>query len=63
MVNDEAYCIDVLTQIGAIKAAIDQVALLLLEDHVKGCVVDSVRKGETAKVDELVGAVRRFSKA
>jgi DNA-binding FrmR family transcriptional regulator len=63
MVTDEAYCIDVLTQIGAIKAAIDQVALLLLEDHVKGCVVDSVRKGETAKVDELVGAVRRFSKA
>jgi DNA-binding FrmR family transcriptional regulator len=63
MVNDEAYCIDVLTQIGAIKAAIDQVALLLLEDHVKGCVVDSVRKGETAKVDELVGAVRRFTKA
>ena len=63
MVNDEAYCIDVLTQIGAIKAAIDQVALLLPEDHVKGCVVDSVRKGETAKVDELVGAVRRFSKA
>ncbi len=63
MVNDDAYCIDVLTQIGAIKAAIDEVGLLLLEDHVKGCVVDSVKKGETAKVDELVGAVRRFAKA
>lgn len=63
MVNADAYCIDVLTQIGAIKAAIDQVALLLLEDHVKGCVVDSVRKGESARVDELVDAVRRFAKA
>lgn len=63
MVEEDTYCIDVLTQIGAIKAAIDQVGLLLLEDHVKGCVVDSVRKGESAKVDELVGAVRRFAKA
>ena len=52
-----------LTQIGAIKAAIDKGALLLLEDHVKGCVVDSVRNGETAKVEELVGAVKRFAKA
>ncbi len=63
MITEDAYCIDVLTQIGAVKAAVDQVALLLLEDHVKGCVVDSVKRGETAKVDELVGAVKRFTKA
>jgi CsoR family transcriptional regulator, copper-sensing transcriptional repressor len=63
MVTEDTYCIDILTQIGAIKAAIDQVAMLLLEDHVRGCVTDSVRAGETAKVDELVGAVRRFTKA
>jgi DNA-binding FrmR family transcriptional regulator len=62
MVAADAYCIDVLTQIGAIKAAIDQVALVLLEDHVKGCVVDSVKRGESAKLDELVGAVQRFAK-
>jgi DNA-binding FrmR family transcriptional regulator len=37
--------------------------MLLLEDHVRGCVADSVKAGETDKVDELVGAVKRFSKA
>jgi DNA-binding FrmR family transcriptional regulator len=63
MVMQDAYCIDILTQIGAVKAAIDQVAMLLLEDHVRGCVADSVRAGEIDKVDELVGAVKRFSKA
>ena len=63
MVNEDAYCIDVLTQINAIKAAIDQVGLLLLEDHIKGCVTSAVRQGDQTKVDELVKAVERFAKA
>ena len=63
MVDEEAYCIDVLTQINAIKAAIDQVGLLLLEDHIKGCVTSAVRQGDQSKVDELVKAVERFAKA
>ena len=63
MVDEEAYCIDVLTQINAVKAAIDQVGFLLLEDHIKGCVARSVREGDQSKVDELVKAVERFAKA
>jgi DNA-binding FrmR family transcriptional regulator len=63
MVAEDQYCIDILTQINAIKAAVDQVGLMLLEDHVKGCVVDSVRRGDNQKVQELVDAVARFSKA
>ncbi len=63
MVDEEAYCIDVLTQINAIKAAIDQVGLLLLEDHIKGCVTSAVRQGDQSKVEELVKAVERFAKA
>lgn len=63
MVDEEAYCIDVLTQINAIKAAIDQVGLLLLEDHIKGCVTTAVQKGDQSKVEELVKAVERFAKA
>jgi DNA-binding FrmR family transcriptional regulator len=63
MVTEDAYCIDVLTQINAIKAAIDQVGLLLLEDHIKGCVTTAVRQGDQSKVDELVKAVERFAKA
>lgn len=63
MVSEDAYCIDVLTQIGAIKSAIDQVGMLLLEDHVKHCVTESVQRGEQARVDELVKAVGRFARS
>lgn len=63
MVTEDAYCIDVLTQIAAIKSAIDQVGLILLQDHVKHCVTDSVRQGDDAKVDELVKAVTRFARS
>jgi DNA-binding FrmR family transcriptional regulator len=63
MVADDKYCIDILTQVNAVKAALDQVSLLLIEDHVKGCVVDAVRGGDMDKVDELVGAVARFARA
>jgi len=53
------------SQLGAvaIKAAIDQVGLLLLEDHIKGCVVSAVKQGDRSKVDELVRAVERFARA
>ena len=63
MVAEDKYCIDILTQVNAVKAALDQVALLLLEDHVKGCVVEAVREGKMDKVDELIGAVARFARA
>lgn len=63
MVSGDEYCIDVLTQINAIKRAIDQVGLLLLEDHVKHCVVDAARRDEEDKLDELVKAVERFARA
>jgi DNA-binding FrmR family transcriptional regulator len=63
MVDEDKYCIDVLTQVNAAKAALDRVAMLLLEDHVKGCVVDAVREGRDEKVEELMGAVARFARA
>lgn len=63
MVSADEYCIDVLTQINAIKRAIDQVGLLLLEDHVKTCVVDAAKRDQEEKLNELVKAVERFAKA
>lgn len=63
MVSEDSYCIEVLTQIAAVKSAIDQVGMLLLEDHIKHCVTDSVRAGESAKVDELLTAVNRFARS
>lgn len=62
MVNDDKYCIDILTQISAIKAATDQVALELLRDHARHCLADTgvIAKGEEDKADELVRAIGRM---
>lgn len=62
MVQDDKYCIDVLTQISAVQAALDKVALELLRDHAQHCLKnDSVMpKGKENKVDELVGAISRM---
>jgi CsoR family transcriptional regulator, copper-sensing transcriptional repressor len=60
MVEDERYCIDVLTQIGAIEAALDRVALGLIDDHTRHCVLDAEGGERGEKVDELVAALGRF---
>lgn len=65
MVEDEVYCIDVLTQIGAATKALDRVALELLSDHTNHCVRGALERGGSEadeKVDELVAAVERFSR-
>jgi DNA-binding FrmR family transcriptional regulator len=56
MVEHERYCIDVLTQISAATTALDQVALKLLEDHVRECVLS----GKQEKLPELLAAVERL---
>ena len=61
MVEDDRYCIEVLTQVSAVKAALDSVALQLLADHTEHCVTEAIRAGDgTAKVAELNGAVKRL---
>jgi DNA-binding FrmR family transcriptional regulator len=61
MVEDDRYCIDVLTQIGAIQAALDKVALGLLDEHAQHCVVGARGKAEQeAKTEELMAAVGRL---
>jgi DNA-binding FrmR family transcriptional regulator len=63
MVDEDRYCIDVLTQVGAVKAALDAVALLLLEDHTEHCVVDAIQAGDgSTKIRELNEAVERLVK-
>jgi CsoR family transcriptional regulator, copper-sensing transcriptional repressor len=56
MVEDDQYCIDILTQVSATRAALDGVALGVMEDHVRHC----VREGGDEKVGELMGAVERL---
>jgi len=65
MVSDDAYCIDVLTQLGAITKALDGVGLRLLEDHTDHCVRGAIERGGSEadeKVDELMAAVDRFAR-
>ncbi|MGH2887715.1 MAG: metal-sensitive transcriptional regulator [Solirubrobacteraceae bacterium] len=60
MVEEERYCIDVLTQISAIEAALDKVALGLLDDHTRNCLSEARGAERSEKVDELMGALGRF---
>jgi len=60
MIEDDRYCIDILTQITALRSALDAVAMQLIEDHTKGCVKNSVREGDDTVIDELMVAVKRF---
>jgi DNA-binding FrmR family transcriptional regulator len=65
MVEEDQYCLDVLTQLSAIIAAARQTGLLVLEDHVRGCVANSLRgdddNGE-AMLAEMIGAIDRFGR-
>jgi DNA-binding FrmR family transcriptional regulator len=61
MVEDDRYCIDVLTQISAVQAALDKVALGLLDGHARHCVIAGHADGEPQELtDELMAAVARF---
>ena len=60
MVDDDRYCIDVLTQISAIQAALDKVALGLLDDHARHCVLGADADDQADKTDELMAAVGRL---
>ncbi len=61
MIDDDRYCIEVLTQISAIQAALDRVALGLLDDHARHCVIGASDPAEQqTKTDELMAAVGRL---
>lgn len=60
MVEDDRYCIDVLTQISAVQAALDKVALELLADHAASCVIGGPEDQQQERTEELMGAVTRL---
>jgi DNA-binding FrmR family transcriptional regulator len=66
MVEDDRYCIDILTQVAAVTTALESLAFELLDDHVKHCVRSALASGDggeaTAKAEELLAAVHRFAK-
>ncbi len=60
MVEEDRYCIDVLTQISAVQAALDKVALGLLDQHAAHCVIGAAAEEQDAKTEELMAAVARL---
>ncbi len=60
LVENEAYCLDILQQVEAMTAAADQVGMLVLEDHIDGCLTHAIATGEGQPyVDEVMQVVRR----
>ena len=60
MIEREEYCVDILQQTAALRAAVDAVSVMVLEDHVQGCVRTAAERGEADKyVDEVLDVVRR----
>ena len=66
MLEEDRYCIDVLTQIGAVSTALESLAFKLLDDHVNHCVAGALASGDAAEAEtkaaELLQAVHRFAK-
>jgi DNA-binding FrmR family transcriptional regulator len=66
MVDEDSYCVDLLTQVSAVQTALEQVAVQVLDAHVRHCVADAVGGDDpaasTQRLDELMTAVRRFAK-
>jgi len=67
MVEEDRYCIDVLTQIAAANTALESLAFKILDDHVRHCVAGALASGDDAdaatKTEELLAAVQRFARS
>ena len=67
MVEEDRYCIDILTQLSAVTTALESLAFRILDDHVQHCVAGALASGDAAeaekKSEELLAAVHRFARA
>ena len=63
MIEDDRYCVDILTQVSAVQSALDSLALNLLEHHLHGCVAQAVASGNGAQaIDEALTVIRKFGR-
>jgi DNA-binding FrmR family transcriptional regulator len=66
MIEEDRYCIDILTQIGAVSTALESLAVTILDEHANHCVADAIASGDEKaareKTEELLAAVRRFAR-
>lgn len=62
MVENDAYCVDILTQVSAITAALNSFNKVLLANHIRTCVAEDIREGRDETIDELVTTVQKLMK-
>jgi CsoR family transcriptional regulator, copper-sensing transcriptional repressor len=62
MIEKDAYCDDVLNQIASIQSALNSVGKILLEGHMKSCVIDRIQKGDNAVIDEILTTMNKLMK-
>lgn len=62
MVDEDAYCIDILTQVSAVSAALNSFNKVLLAEHIKTCVTEDIKSGNEETVDELVKVLQKLMK-
>lgn len=62
MVENDAYCVDILTQVSAASCALNSFTKVLLSEHIKSCVTEDIRNGGEEKVDELVKVLQKLMK-
>ena len=60
MIERDVYCNDVLNQIAAVQAALDSVSKLVLENHIRGCLVEKIQAGDDKIIDELLVTIGRM---
>ena len=62
MLEDEAYCTDILTQVSAVQSALNSFSKEILEEHVRICVVNDIRDGKEEVIDDLLKTIRKLMK-
>lgn len=62
MLEDEAYCTDILTQVSAVQSALNSFSKEILEEHVRTCVVNDIRDGKEEVIDDLLKTIRKLMK-
>lgn len=64
MVEEDKYCMDIITQVASMQSALEQVSLILIENHMKGCLTDAVHEGKgEEKIGEMMEVLRRYIKS
>jgi DNA-binding FrmR family transcriptional regulator len=64
MVEEDQYCVDIMTQVSGVQAALEQVSLLLMENHLHSCVTEAIQEGKgEEKIDEMMHVMRHYTRS